>query len=188
MLLLCSPCYLLLAQFNLIPVGLRIVAIQGAKTGLYLAMNSEGYLYTSVSAPSNNIYIIFHFFEHEIMFTQIRKPHPASYHLQNICHLQRRWYHWHSFGDKKKHFSDFWQSVTLVMYFLSNFKEIFWALILSCCRCWFCCCGTVLLLMLMGHAWVRILKELMVVYVVLFNFDVQYIALALYMTAKTKFL
>ncbi|XP_055004568.1 fibroblast growth factor 13 isoform X2 [Boleophthalmus pectinirostris] len=34
-------------QFNLIPVGLRIVAIQGAKTGLYLAMNSEGYLYTS---------------------------------------------------------------------------------------------------------------------------------------------
>lgn len=40
-----------LAQFNLIPVGLRIVAIQGAKTGLYLAMNSEGYLYTSVSIP-----------------------------------------------------------------------------------------------------------------------------------------
>ncbi|TSV15226.1 Fibroblast growth factor 11 [Bagarius yarrelli] len=35
------------AQFNLIPVGLRIVAIQGAKTGLYLGMNSEGYLYTS---------------------------------------------------------------------------------------------------------------------------------------------
>uniref|UniRef100_A0A3Q3D1R7 Fibroblast growth factor n=1 Tax=Hippocampus comes TaxID=109280 RepID=A0A3Q3D1R7_HIPCM len=34
-------------QFNLIPVGLRIVAIQGAKTGLYLAMNSDGYLYTS---------------------------------------------------------------------------------------------------------------------------------------------
>ncbi|XP_053501798.1 fibroblast growth factor 11 [Ictalurus punctatus] len=35
------------SQFNLIPVGLRIVAIQGAKTGLYLGMNSEGYLYTS---------------------------------------------------------------------------------------------------------------------------------------------
>ncbi|XP_037543405.1 fibroblast growth factor 14 isoform X3 [Nematolebias whitei] len=34
-------------QFNLIPVGLRIVAIQGTKTGLYLAMNGEGYLYTS---------------------------------------------------------------------------------------------------------------------------------------------
>lgn len=30
-------------------MGLRIVAIQGAKTGLYLGMNSEGYLYTSVS-------------------------------------------------------------------------------------------------------------------------------------------
>ncbi|XP_076025200.1 fibroblast growth factor 12 isoform X2 [Genypterus blacodes] len=37
------------SQFNLIPVGLRIVAIQGAKTGLYLAMNSDGYLYTSVN-------------------------------------------------------------------------------------------------------------------------------------------
>lgn len=35
-------------QFNLIPVGLRIVAIQSTKTGLYVAMNSEGYLYTSV--------------------------------------------------------------------------------------------------------------------------------------------
>uniref|UniRef100_A0A3P9LGE8 Fibroblast growth factor n=1 Tax=Oryzias latipes TaxID=8090 RepID=A0A3P9LGE8_ORYLA len=35
------------SQFNLIPVGLRIVAIQGTKTGLYLAMNGEGYLYTS---------------------------------------------------------------------------------------------------------------------------------------------
>ncbi|KAL7875814.1 hypothetical protein AOLI_G00107770 [Acnodon oligacanthus] len=34
--------------FNLIPVGLRIVAIQSTKTGLYIAMNSEGYLYTSV--------------------------------------------------------------------------------------------------------------------------------------------
>uniref|UniRef100_A0A4W4DSV5 Fibroblast growth factor n=1 Tax=Electrophorus electricus TaxID=8005 RepID=A0A4W4DSV5_ELEEL len=35
------------SQFNLIPVGLRIVAIQGAKSGLYLGMNSEGYLYSS---------------------------------------------------------------------------------------------------------------------------------------------
>ncbi|XP_061620270.1 fibroblast growth factor 11a isoform X2 [Phyllopteryx taeniolatus] len=34
-------------QFNLIPVGLRIVAIQSCKTGRYVAMNSEGYLYTS---------------------------------------------------------------------------------------------------------------------------------------------
>ncbi|XP_067853428.1 fibroblast growth factor 13a isoform X2 [Heptranchias perlo] len=33
--------------FNLIPVGLRVVAIQGVKTGLYLAMNNDGYLYTS---------------------------------------------------------------------------------------------------------------------------------------------
>ncbi|XP_016301873.1 fibroblast growth factor 13 [Sinocyclocheilus anshuiensis] len=34
-------------MFNLIPVGLRVVAIQGVQTRLYLAMNSEGYLYTS---------------------------------------------------------------------------------------------------------------------------------------------
>ncbi|XP_078544749.1 fibroblast growth factor 13 isoform X3 [Lissotriton helveticus] len=33
--------------FNLIPVGLRVVAIQGVQTKLYLAMNGEGYLYTS---------------------------------------------------------------------------------------------------------------------------------------------
>ncbi|XP_041126959.1 fibroblast growth factor 12-like isoform X2 [Polyodon spathula] len=33
--------------FNLIPVGLRVVAIQGVKAGLYIAMNGEGYLYTS---------------------------------------------------------------------------------------------------------------------------------------------
>ncbi|XP_077401882.1 fibroblast growth factor 13-like [Vanacampus margaritifer] len=35
------------AVFNLIPVGLRVVAIQGVQTKLYLAMNSEGFLYTS---------------------------------------------------------------------------------------------------------------------------------------------
>ena len=41
------------AMFNLIPVGLRVVAIQGVQTKLYLAMNSEGYLYTSVSDSLN---------------------------------------------------------------------------------------------------------------------------------------
>lgn len=40
---------LISAIFNLIPVGLRVVAIQGVQTKLFLAMNSEGYLYTSVS-------------------------------------------------------------------------------------------------------------------------------------------
>ncbi|KAK3550499.1 hypothetical protein QTP86_031495 [Hemibagrus guttatus] len=35
------------AVFNLIPVGLRVVAIQSVQTKLYLAMNNEGYLYTS---------------------------------------------------------------------------------------------------------------------------------------------
>lgn len=39
------------ALFNLIPVGLRVVAIQSVKTGLYIAMNGEGHLYTSVRAP-----------------------------------------------------------------------------------------------------------------------------------------
>uniref|UniRef100_A0A4W3IPM0 Fibroblast growth factor n=1 Tax=Callorhinchus milii TaxID=7868 RepID=A0A4W3IPM0_CALMI len=33
--------------FNLIPVGLRVVAIQGVKCGLYVAMNGEGFLYSS---------------------------------------------------------------------------------------------------------------------------------------------
>lgn len=36
------------ALFNLIPVGLRVVAMQGVKAGLYVAMNAEGFLYTSV--------------------------------------------------------------------------------------------------------------------------------------------
>eukprot|EP00064_Thunnus_orientalis_P005439 superscaffoldBa00000534_g5453 len=34
--------------FNLIPVGLRVVAIQGVKSGFYIAMNGEGMLYSSV--------------------------------------------------------------------------------------------------------------------------------------------
>ncbi|KAL2097940.1 hypothetical protein ACEWY4_007147 [Coilia grayii] len=33
--------------FNLIPVGLRVVAIQGVKAGFYIAMNGEGNLYSS---------------------------------------------------------------------------------------------------------------------------------------------
>ncbi|XP_076000736.1 fibroblast growth factor 12a [Genypterus blacodes] len=33
--------------FNLIPVGLRVVAIQGVKSGFYIAMNGEGSLYGS---------------------------------------------------------------------------------------------------------------------------------------------
>lgn len=48
-LFLCVCFFKISALFNLIPVGLRVVAIQGVQTKLYLAMNSEGYLYTSVS-------------------------------------------------------------------------------------------------------------------------------------------
>ncbi|XP_056613338.1 fibroblast growth factor 12 isoform X1 [Triplophysa dalaica] len=33
--------------FNLIPVGLRVVAMQGSKAGLYVAMNGEGFLYST---------------------------------------------------------------------------------------------------------------------------------------------
>lgn len=36
------------AHFNLIPVGLRVVTIQSAKLGHYVAMNAEGLLYSSV--------------------------------------------------------------------------------------------------------------------------------------------
>uniref|UniRef100_A0A673HXY6 Fibroblast growth factor n=1 Tax=Sinocyclocheilus rhinocerous TaxID=307959 RepID=A0A673HXY6_9TELE len=36
-----------LALFNLIPVGLRVVAIQGVKAGFYIGMNAEGFLYSS---------------------------------------------------------------------------------------------------------------------------------------------
>ena len=42
--LMCVP-----ALFNLIPVGLRVVAIQSVQTALYIAMNAEGLLYSSVS-------------------------------------------------------------------------------------------------------------------------------------------
>lgn len=48
-----SAVHLFPAMFNLIPVGLRVVAIQGVQTKLYLAMNCEGFLYTSVSVLLN---------------------------------------------------------------------------------------------------------------------------------------
>uniref|UniRef100_A0A674HQ74 Fibroblast growth factor n=1 Tax=Taeniopygia guttata TaxID=59729 RepID=A0A674HQ74_TAEGU len=37
-----------MALFNLIPVGLRVVAIQGTRAGRYVAMNGAGLVYTSV--------------------------------------------------------------------------------------------------------------------------------------------
>ncbi|KAK1900304.1 Fibroblast growth factor 12 [Dissostichus eleginoides] len=46
------------ALFNLIPVGLRVVAIQGVKAGLYVGMNAEGFLYTSESV-FENYYVIY---------------------------------------------------------------------------------------------------------------------------------
>lgn len=44
------------ALFNLIPVGLRVVAIQSVKTGLYIAMNGEGHLYSSVSMHDTDVF------------------------------------------------------------------------------------------------------------------------------------
>lgn len=44
----CTVVLLSVALFNLIPVGLRVVAIQGVKSGFYIAMNGEGMLYSSV--------------------------------------------------------------------------------------------------------------------------------------------
>ncbi|KAJ7415013.1 hypothetical protein BTVI_39532 [Pitangus sulphuratus] len=44
--------------FNLIPVGLRVVAIQGVKAGLYVAMNAEGYLYSSDPSEQLNFWVI----------------------------------------------------------------------------------------------------------------------------------
>lgn len=48
-------CWCVSALFNLIPVGLRVVAIQGVKAGLYVAMNGEGFLYSSVRKHSSHL-------------------------------------------------------------------------------------------------------------------------------------
>ncbi|XP_012661512.1 fibroblast growth factor 11 isoform X2 [Otolemur garnettii] len=40
-------------HFNLIPVGLRVVTIQSAKLGHYMAMNAEGLLYSSWPCTGN---------------------------------------------------------------------------------------------------------------------------------------
>lgn len=87
------PCSPLLAQFNLIPVGLRIVAIQGAKTGLYLAMNSEGYLYTSVGAPSLTLHITLFNISLDVKQCSHQSKTPSIQliskprHLQNILQI-----------------------------------------------------------------------------------------------------
>ncbi|XP_016428039.1 fibroblast growth factor 12-like [Sinocyclocheilus rhinocerous] len=43
--------------FNLIPVGLRVVAIQGVKAGFYIGMNAEGFLYSSVRFPFLSLHV-----------------------------------------------------------------------------------------------------------------------------------
>uniref|UniRef100_A0A8C1P972 Fibroblast growth factor 12b n=1 Tax=Cyprinus carpio TaxID=7962 RepID=A0A8C1P972_CYPCA len=45
--------------FNLIPVGLRVVAIQGVKAGLYVAMNGEGFLYSSVRKHASHLMFLY---------------------------------------------------------------------------------------------------------------------------------
>lgn len=149
---------LLLAQFNLIPVGLRIVAIQGAKTGLYLAMNSEGYLYTSVGAPRINVrclslFLISLWMGNNIHMNKIWKTHQ----LQNHCHLQQRRYGWDILGLRKKYnfmtsarfwpwWGTFYTIFKLTLWDLNllyrwgsrYFRPRSWVLICSCC--YRCCC------------------------------------------------
>lgn len=55
----CFCLFLSSALFNLIPVGLRVVAIQSVKTGLYIAMNGEGHLYSSVSVHDMDALVMF---------------------------------------------------------------------------------------------------------------------------------
>ncbi len=56
-------CWCVSALFNLIPVGLRVVAIQGVKAGLYVAMNGEGFLYSSVRKHSSHLCVcVYHLF------------------------------------------------------------------------------------------------------------------------------
>ncbi|XP_042573793.1 fibroblast growth factor 12-like isoform X2 [Cyprinus carpio] len=43
--------------FNLIPVGLRVVAIQGVKAGFYISMNAEGFLYSSVRVSFLSLHV-----------------------------------------------------------------------------------------------------------------------------------
>ncbi|XP_067330088.1 fibroblast growth factor 12a isoform X2 [Channa argus] len=54
--------------FNLIPVGLRVVAIQGVKTGFYIAMNGEGMLYSSCGKVTSFIFCKLYLVRQE-MFT-----------------------------------------------------------------------------------------------------------------------
>lgn len=64
------------ALFNLIPVGLRVVAIQSVKTGLYIAMNGEGHLYTSVSRFSSPF----------CLSKQVQRKKNALAAVNYICH------------------------------------------------------------------------------------------------------
>ncbi|KAA0718999.1 Fibroblast growth factor 12 [Triplophysa tibetana] len=44
--------------FNLIPVGLRVVAIQGVKAGFYIGMNAEGFHYSSVEDFGSSCFLL----------------------------------------------------------------------------------------------------------------------------------
>uniref|UniRef100_A0AAU6S442 Fibroblast growth factor n=1 Tax=Lateolabrax maculatus TaxID=315492 RepID=A0AAU6S442_LATMC len=55
--------------FNLIPVGLRVVAIQSVKTGLYIAMNGEGHLYSSSTGSASQLLL-----KEYLRFAMYREP------------------------------------------------------------------------------------------------------------------
>ena len=75
------------AVFNLIPVGLRVVAIQGVQNKLYLAMNNDGFLYASVSSlclqhtPSDT-------HTHAHMHVHIMRIIQSIF----ICHVHMSWH------------------------------------------------------------------------------------------------
>uniref|UniRef100_A0A8C4QRN3 Fibroblast growth factor n=1 Tax=Eptatretus burgeri TaxID=7764 RepID=A0A8C4QRN3_EPTBU len=103
------------ALFNLIPVGLRVVAIQGVHTGLYIAMNNEGYLYTSEhftpeckfkESVYENYYVVYsssNYRQHEsgrgwylgldkqgrvMKANHVKKSRPAAHFLPNPLEVQ----------------------------------------------------------------------------------------------------
>ncbi|NXC90625.1 FGF13 factor, partial [Cercotrichas coryphoeus] len=71
--------------FNLIPVGLRVVAIQGVQTKLYLAMNSEGYLYTSQSFINTKFQLRFQAKVHINSHSVLVSSHQCAQSWQSIC-------------------------------------------------------------------------------------------------------
>ncbi|XP_073090997.1 fibroblast growth factor 11 isoform X3 [Manis javanica] len=70
-------------HFNLIPVGLRVVTIQSAKLGHYMAMNAEGLLYSSPHFTAECRF-------KECVFENYYVLYASALYRQ--CHSGRAWY------------------------------------------------------------------------------------------------